>query len=155
MEYINRGADERGCVFCLAWQGEDQQRLVLYRGHTQLVLLNRYPYNPGHVLIAPSRHTSELAELSAPECTEMMGLLQCALRVLDAAMGPQGYNLGMNLGAIAGAGLADHLHLHVVPRWQGDTNFMPVVGETKVMPELLTETWRKLRPLFQGLGVRS
>lgn len=155
MEYVSRGSFESGCVFCLGGEDDDERRLVLLRGQSGFVILNRFPYNSGHLMIAPFRHTAALVDLTDAECAEVMALLQRAVRVLDAAMTPEGYNVGINVSAAAGAGIADHLHVHVVPRWQGDTNFMPVVGETKVMPELLADTWRRLRPLFVGKTKRA
>jgi ATP adenylyltransferase len=155
MAYIRATGDaDRGCIFCeLPAEGEDERNLVLGRGRHTFALLNRFPYNPGHLMIAPFRHVGDLGELRAEELTETMTFAQAALAALRTESGPHGFNLGINLGTIAGAGIADHVHLHVVPRWGGDTNFMPVVGQTKVLPELLAETWAKLRPhLEHGPG---
>jgi ATP adenylyltransferase len=156
MTYINassQGAGERpdGCVFCvLPAQGSDrdQENHILGRGRHSFVILNAFPYNPGHVMVAPFRHVGEYGELTPQELAEMMTLAGTAIRALQEASAAQGFNLGMNLGQVAGAGIADHLHLHLVPRWGGDTNFMPIVGQTKVLPELLDETYEKLRPYF-------
>ena len=153
MEYILRGEGEDGggCLFCdLAAAGRDQDEAnhLLARGRLSFVLLNAFPYNPGHLMVAPYRHVGDFEELTADELAELMAFAGRAIRALREESGPHGYNLGMNLGQVAGAGIADHLHLHLVPRWGGDTNFMPVVGQTKVLPELLAETDRRLRRHF-------
>jgi ATP adenylyltransferase len=153
MEYIRRGegGDGGGCLFCdLAAAGRDQDEAnhLLARGQLSFVLLNAFPYNPGHLMVAPYRHVGDFEELTAAELAELMAFAGRAIGALREESGPHGFNLGMNLGQVAGAGIADHLHLHLVPRWGGDTNFMPVVGQTKVLPELLDETYRRLRPWF-------
>lgn len=150
MEYIQAAKGEsEGCVFCeLPEKDDDEQVRILKRGERGFVVLNSYPYNPGHVMVAPFRHTGDLESLDAEEQLELGGLLQDAVRALREEMEPHGFNVGMNLGRIAGAGIPDHLHWHVVPRWSGDTNFMPIVGQTRVLPELLDETYRRLRPRF-------
>ena len=148
MQYVTAIERPPGCVFCISSPPDpedDERRLVVYRGAHAFIILNLYPYNPGHLLIAPYRHTAELGGLMSEECGELMALVQRALRALHDDRGPHGYNLGMNLGTVSGAGIVDHLHLHLVPRWQGDTNFMPVTGETKVIPELLKITAARLR----------
>ena len=153
MAYIKEhGSGERGgCIFCdLPAEGDDQRHHILARGREAFVMLNRFPYNPGHLLIAPYRHVGDYLELTAEELAETTALAGSAIRALREESSPHGFNLGMNLGSVAGAGIADHLHLHLVPRWGGDTNFMPVVGQTKVLPELLGETWTKLRAHFAG-----
>lgn len=154
MAYIN-GAEEptpRGCIFCLKdTAAEDQARQVLYRGEHAVVMMNRYPYTNGHLMIAPFRHTAELHELSDLEVLEMHHLSVMAQTVLREAMQPQGCNIGMNLGRAAGAGVEDHLHLHLVPRWIGDTNFMPVFSEVRVIPQHLEETYALLLKYFQRL----
>ena len=154
MEYIRRGdAGQRdGCLFCdlpAAPPSKDEANHLLARGKVSFALLNAFPYNPGHLMVAPYRHVGDYTELTAEELAEIMALAGDAIRALSEESGPHGYNLGMNLGQVAGAGIADHLHLHLVPRWGGDTNFMPVVGQTKVLPELLAETDRRLRPHFR------
>jgi ATP adenylyltransferase len=116
------------------------------------VMLNRYPYNSGHLMIIPHRHLRDVARLTPQECAEMMALLQRMVAALTAEYRPQGFNVGMNLGEVAGAGIAEHLHMHLVPRWGGDTNFMPVVGATKVLPEALEQTWTRLRAALARLG---
>lgn len=148
MAYVTGSARPPGCVFCISPTPDpedDQRRVVVFRGSHAFIILNIYPYSPGHLLIAPYRHTAELESLTAGESSELLLLAQRAVRALQTDDGPHGYNLGMNLGAVAGAGIADHLHLHVVPRWRGDTNFMPVIGQTRVLPELLDTTATKLR----------
>jgi ATP adenylyltransferase len=154
MEYIRRdeGGETRGCIFCdlpAADPGQDEANHLLARGEVSFALLNAFPYNPGHLMVAPYRHLGDYTGLTAEELAEIMALAGDAIRALAEESGPHGYNLGMNLGQVAGAGIADHLHLHLVPRWGGDTNFMPVVGQTKVLPELLAETDRRLRPHFR------
>jgi ATP adenylyltransferase len=154
MEYIRRGegGDEgKGCVFCdlpAADPEQDEANHLLARGDLSFVLLNAFPYNPGHLMAAPYRHIGDYLDLTAEELAEMTTFAGRAIRAMREDSGPHGFNLGMNLGEVAGAGIADHLHLHLVPRWGGDTNFMPVVGRTKVLPELLGETYRRLRPHF-------
>jgi ATP adenylyltransferase len=154
MDYIRRGSaegDKDGCIFCdLAAAGEDQdeEHHLLARGKVSFVMLNAFPYNPGHLMAAPYRHIGDYEELTADELAEMMAFAGTGIRAMREDSGAHGFNLGMNLGQVAGAGIADHLHLHLVPRWGGDTNFMPIVGQTKVLPELLDETYRRLRPRF-------
>jgi ATP adenylyltransferase len=152
MEYIRANKDEpedAGCVLCRIRDGEESER-VLARSDLGYVVLNKYPYNPGHVMIVPSRHVGDLEEVADEELLDLQRLLRRAVQALRDEMDPHGFNVGMNLGRIAGAGLPDHLHWHVVPRWSGDTNFMPVVGQTRVLPELLEETARRLRPRFSS-----
>jgi ATP adenylyltransferase len=144
LEYIQSADEQEGCVFCLARDGDDRERLVVHRGQHALVVLNKYPYASGHLMVAPNRHEGEFGELDADEVLEVHRLAATGLAVLAEAMRPQGFNLGWNLGRIAGAGVADHVHLHVVPRWAGDTNFMPVLADVKVLPEALEQTRQKL-----------
>lgn len=151
MSYISgeSGVPGNGCVFCLpAASEEDLSRLVLCRGETAFVILNKYPYTNGHLMVAPYRHTSDLRDLSAAQVLEMHRLLVLGQEVLRDVAAPQGFNVGMNLGRIAGAGIEDHLHLHLVPRWSGDTNFMPVFADVRVIPQHLEETYGKLREGF-------
>ena len=150
MAYIRQGTkDDDACVLCeLAAQGDDAANHILGRGEHAFAMLNAFPYNPGHLMAAPYRHVGDYEELTAAELAEMMAFAGRAIRAMREDSGAHGFNLGMNLGQVAGAGIADHLHLHLVPRWGGDTNFMPVVGRTKVLPELLGETYRRLRPRF-------
>lgn len=138
-----------GCPFCvLPDSGDDRESLIVTRRRLCYAILNAFPYNPGHLMIVPFRHLSAYTELRPEELHEMADLSQRAVRALADASGPDAYNLGWNVGAVAGAGIADHIHQHVVPRWDGDTNFMPVVGQTRVLPELLEETYERLRPVF-------
>jgi ATP adenylyltransferase len=149
MEYLEAVHDAEGCIFCdKPNQGDDAAALILARADSAFAMLNAYPYNPGHLMIAPFRHTADLDGLGEKEMADVDSLLQRSVRALTESVGPDGFNLGMNLGRVAGAGVADHLHWHVVPRWNGDTNFMAVVGETRVLPELLGETYAKMMPLF-------
>lgn len=133
-----------GCVLCDAMARPDEP-LVVHRGATAFVVLNKFPYNNGHLMIVPVRHVARLSDLTPDEGAEMMGLAQATERALAATYGPHGFNMGINLGRSAGAGIADHLHLHVVPRWDGDTSFMTVFGDTRVLPEELSETATRLR----------
>ena len=150
MELIEKGAKPQGCIFCdLPRATNDRENLILGRTRHTFAILNKFPYNNGHLMVVPRRHTAELAALSSEENSELAEMLRVAVRLLgSAAYEAQGYNLGMNLGQVAGAGIADHLHWHVVPRWNGDTNFMPVLGDVKVMIEHLSAGWDRLRPLF-------
>lgn len=141
------------CIFCTKPRlSDDDEGLIVHRGERCFVILNAFPYTNGHVMVAPYDHVAKLQALDPETATEMMALVQRCLRALDGTYGPQGYNLGANLGAVAGAGVEDHVHVHVVPRWQGDTNFMPVVGDTRVLPEHLGDTLRKVRTVFEGLA---
>ncbi len=147
----------QGCIFCdLPAQegaGNDRQNLILGRSARSFAILNRFPYNSGHLMVIPRRHTADFASLDAPESADLHQLLQTSLGLLAQTYQPQGFNIGMNLGRCAGAGIADHLHYHVVPRWNGDTNFMPVLGETKVIIEHLLAAYDRLRPAFdRALG---
>jgi ATP adenylyltransferase len=144
LEYIQSADQQEGCVFCRSAGLDDETGLVVHRGEHAFVLLNRYPYVSGHLMVAPYRHEGEFAALLADEALEVHSLSAQATDVLREVMSPQGYNLGWNLGRIAGAGIVDHVHQHVVPRWAGDTNFMPVLADVKVMPEALEATRRKL-----------
>jgi ATP adenylyltransferase len=144
LEYVQGTDEEDGCFFCLAIEGDDEERLVVHRGRRAIVLLNKFPYASGHLLVAPVRHVGEFGELEDDEALELHRLADQGLGVLSQEYAPQGYNLGWNLGRIAGAGVIDHVHLHVVPRWVGDTNFMPVLADLKVLPEHLTESRRRL-----------
>ncbi len=155
MEYIRdpeRSND--GCPFCTDDDAFDDSR-VLHRGQHAFVILNAYPYNPGHVMVIPYTHTDDYTTLTPGETHEMADLTQRAILALRTTVHPQGVNVGMNLGTVAGAGIADHLHQHVVPRWGGDTNFMPVIGQTRVLPELMSNTYELLKPAFDATGLRS
>lgn len=152
-QYIKSSAEsEEGCVLCNIYQANnDREKLLLYRGAHAFVMLNLYPYNPGHLMVVPYEHTADFAELQPKIATEIMALGQRSVGILQAEMNPHGFNLGMNLGRVAGAGVDQHLHLHVVPRWNGDMNFMPVIGGIKLIPEALDDTYAALRPHFDAL----
>jgi ATP adenylyltransferase len=139
------------CIFCDAVQRGDDESYILYRGASNFVLLNRYPYATGHLMIAPYEHVARMAQTSSASSAEMMELARAAERILEATYSPAGLNMGMNLGQAGGAGIAEHIHLHVLPRWIGDANFMTVVGNTRVMPESLEQTYLKLREPFGTL----
>jgi len=150
-QYVTKPEEAGVCVFCAAAQSSDDARtLVVYRGAANFVILNRYPYCSGHVMVVPYQHVATLEELSDESLFEMIRLARTCEKHLRAAYRPDGLNFGINLGKSAGAGIAGHLHLHALPRWTGDTNFMTVVGETRVVPESLDVTWEKLRAAFQG-----
>ena len=143
---------EPGCFLCrTSREKQDRRNLILYRGEKCFVILNRYPYNNGHVMIAPYRHLGRLEGLEPDELTELMTVAQLCVRTLKSGLKPQGINLGMNLGKVSGAGVADHIHLHLVPRWQGDTNFMPIFAQTKVVSVGLADTYRLLKREFKSL----
>jgi len=137
-----------GCIFCDAQARGDSEPLLIHQGARSFVILNKFPYNNGHLMVVPNRHVGRLAGLDGPELSELMTLTQASERVLEAVYHPHGFNVGLNLGKPAGAGVLDHLHWHVVPRWDGDTNFMTVVGETRVLPEELPVTVARLRAAF-------
>ena len=145
MSYIAAPKHE-GCIFCdFPAEHCDDEYYILYRGTTCFVILNLYPYNPGHMMVVPYRHTNLYEDLTDDEYLEISRLTARIMRTLKHLMGPDGFNTGMNLGKTAGAGIADHLHLHVVPRWNGDNNFMPVLADTRVLPEAMEMTYRKLK----------
>jgi ATP adenylyltransferase len=147
--YVTGQDPETGCVFCRKIEEtRDEENLVLYRGLNNFVLLNLYPYTSGHLMIAPYRHIGQLSLADDATWTELMHLTRKAEQAIQTAYRPEGINLGMNLGKSAGAGIADHIHMHVLPRWQADSNFISVIGETRVLPEALSDTYRKLKPLF-------
>ncbi|OQW96415.1 MAG: HIT family hydrolase [Verrucomicrobia bacterium A1] len=149
IEYIKE-VPKGGCFLCdiLRAGGDDRVNLVLKRGTVCAVVMNRYPYNNGHLMVAPYRHVARLADLTPAERLETMDLLDLSVAVLTSAIRPDGFNIGINLGRVAGAGLETHLHTHIVPRWTGDTNFMPVIGDTKVIPQALDDLWVTLRAAF-------
>ena len=152
MEYIRAARNEpEGCILCdLPQRGDDARARILARADHGFAVLNTYPYNPGHLMVAPFRHVGDLEGLEPDELLDVSRLLQASIRALREEMGPEGFNVGMNLGRVAGAGIPDHIHWHVVPRWNGDTNFMPVIGETRVLPELLDETYARLAARLRG-----
>ena len=151
LAYIKGGVGDDRCPFCVVPTLDDSDGLVVLRGDHVFAVLNLYPYTAGHLMVVPYRHVAEYDELTADEAAEVAMRTAQALRVLRAAAGAQGFNVGMNLGSVAGAGIAGHLHQHVVPRWGGDTNFMPVVGHTKVLPELLGATRDMLAAAWSDL----
>jgi ATP adenylyltransferase len=151
MEYIQANKDvvEDRCVFCaLLEEGDPDGERILRRDQVAFAALAKYPYAPGHILVLPTRHAADVEDLTADEQLAISSLVQRAVRILREVSEPHGFNIGLNLGRVAGAGIPEHLHWHVVPRWSGDTNFMPVIGDTRVLPELLDETFAKLRPGF-------
>jgi len=153
LEYVTGSKPEAGCVFCrAAASAREADSLIVFERRACYVILNRYPYNNGHLMVVPSRHVPSLAALTAEELHEMADLMQLTERVLDEAYRPQGVNVGINLGTSAGAGVLEHVHMHLVPRWSGDTNFMTVVGETRVLPEDLQHSAARLRPIFARLA---
>jgi ATP adenylyltransferase len=148
IDYV-REAKPEGCIFCQKPQEEaDQDNLILYRGEHCFVIMNLYPYNNGHLMVVPYRHVNTLQELTPEELAEMMEQVNLCLDVLQELMAPGGFNLGMNLGTAAGAGIKDHVHMHVVPRWVGDTSFMPVLCDTRVIVEGIQGCYDRLKPLF-------
>ena len=148
MQYMSEAGKTEGCLFCNLLQADDETVHIVHRGDAAFVVLNAYPYNTGHLMVAPNRHVGEAGDLASDERKEIFDLTCRSVDVIRDAMGADGFNTGMNLGSVAGAGVPGHLHMHVVPRWDGDTNFMPVVGATKVLPELLGDTAARLRPGF-------
>ncbi len=151
MEFI-KDPKKAGCVFCdLPKENDDKKNLILHRGEKAYVILNKYPYNNGHLMIVPYRHEKDFDSLVPDEGNELFGLAQKAYGVLRTALSPEGYNLGMNLGVSGGAGIRDHLHLHIVPRWNGDTNFMPVLADVKSVPQHLSTSYDELETGFRRL----
>mgnify|MGYP001028469684 CR=1 FL=1 len=145
MEYI-AAAKENGCILCQKpLEKDDETNLILYRGRSNFIILNSFPYNPGHLMIAPYRHLARLEDLTGEELTEHFVIVKKSVKLLTEVMKPMGFNIGLNIGRAAGAGIEEHIHTHVVPRWQGDTNFMPVLSDTKVVPEALKATYHKLK----------
>ena len=147
--YVTQEVPQKGCIFCNKMQQtNDEENLVLYRGVNNFVLLNLFPYISGHLMIAPYSHIGELSLADDATWMEMMSLTRKAERALQKAYRPDGINLGMNLGKSAGAGIADHIHMHVLPRWHADSNFLTTIAETRVLPEVLSDTYQRLKPLF-------
>lgn len=154
MDYI-LGQKSSSCIFCHNSKTKhNKNKLLLYGGTFSLVLLNRYPYSNCHLLVAPRKHTDSLTSLNQEESIDLFATLTCSVELLKEAIQPEGFNIGMNLGRVAGAGIENHLHLHIVPRWCGDTNFMPVVAESMVMPEHLKKAYDRLLPFFKNLPQR-
>lgn len=151
MSYILGGEKPSGCIFCQAADGVGYDNLVLGVGETCLAMMNKYPYNNGHVLVAPKRHVPDLASLAENELDALMHNVRLATMALKEIMNPEGMNVGLNLGRAAGAGIEEHMHFHIVPRWNGDTNFMTVLGEVRSIPEHIAATHQKLKPYFSDL----
>jgi ATP adenylyltransferase len=150
LEYI-KGPKDGECIFCAAEQlADDESAYIVHRGEHCFVILNAFPYNNGHVMVAPYAHQASIEGLDEATLTEMMLLAQRSIGVLRDEYGPEGFNIGINQGKIAGAGVEDHAHLHVVPRWGADTNFMPVVGGTRVLPQVLSDSWKALSERFRN-----
>jgi ATP adenylyltransferase len=145
-EYFDRDKNSPTCVFCeAAHQPDNPENLIIFRGKLAFVILNRYPYTSGHLMVVPYAHCKDVVDLPDETLLEIMQFTQKAVSVLGQEYQPQGFNIGMNLGAVAGAGITEHLHMHVVPRWQGDANFVSVIGQTRVLPETLEETYHRMR----------
>ncbi len=155
LAYVTGTSDAQGCVFCDALGNDAAAPLVLFRGPHCYVILNLYPYNNGHLMVVPNRHIASLAGCAPEELNEMMELTRRAELALTEAYHPQGLNVGINIGRSAGAGVVDHVHIHAVPRWTGDTNFISVIGQVRVLPEELEETARRLRPIFERLATEA
>lgn len=150
MEYILSDRKSAGCIFCPGRdRSQDRERLILCVGRLTMVVMNKYPYINGHLLVAPIRHVPELALLSKEEMQDLIGMVQNAVDILKKEMAPDGFNVGLNMGKVAGAGVEEHMHFHIVPRWNGDHNYMTVLGEVRVIPEHIKETYQKLLPHFE------
>ncbi len=148
IEYIQMEKAE-GCVLCdKPRQSSDAQNYILYRGDKNFISMNSYPYNPGHLIVAPYRHIASLEQLTDEELNEHFEIVSRSIKILRQVFNPSGFNIGINMGKVAGAGIDDHFHTHIVPRWQGDTNFMPVISDVRVLPEALAETYEKLNGKF-------
>ncbi|HXG95195.1 MAG TPA: HIT domain-containing protein [Blastocatellia bacterium] len=147
-KYIASADRQPGCVFCRILEGSDENNYIVHRARLNFIVLNLFPYTSGHLMIVPYEHKAQLADVSEEVTAEMIELAKRAQRALEAEYHPDGFNIGMNLGRSAGAGVADHLHLHVVPRWTGDANFVSIIGETRVLPEDLATTYQKLKKYF-------
>ena len=156
MPYIEQSTPEPGCLFCTkAAADDDEQNLILHRADACFVMMNLYPYNSGHLMVVPYQHVGRLDEVYPATGAKMFEAAQLSVQILTEALHPHGFNLGINQGRTAGAGVADHIHLHVVPRWDGDTNFVPVLADATVIPELLSATYAKLRPFCPRAGSAS
>jgi ATP adenylyltransferase len=149
MGYILSNDKDNGCIFCPGKsRDKDEERLILSVGTHTLVVMNRYPYNNGHLLVAPVKHVGGLEQLNDEEALDLLGMVRKTVGILREVMSPEGFNVGLNLGRVAGAGMEEHLHFHVVPRWKGDTNFMTVLGDVRVISEHIKETYKKLLPYY-------
>ncbi|MGC8668051.1 MAG: HIT family protein [Chthonomonadales bacterium] len=149
MRYIEVADEAEGCIFCVKpAQQQDAENLLLLRGDRCFIMLNAFPYSNGHLMVSPYRHTADLNDLEDAELLELMALTRRGINLLKRACRPDGFNVGINLGRVAGAGIADHVHVHIVPRWSGDTNFMAVIGDTRVIPESLEAAYYRLKELL-------
>jgi len=147
-------AKKTSCIFCEAQKRSDDDSLILLRGRHSYVIMNLYPYNTGHVMVVPYRHVADYTELTRDEALEIHLLIKISLEAIREAYEPHGFNIGINLGRVAGAGIKDHIHVHIVPRWNGDTNFMPVIGGVKVISQDVNESYKYLKPYFQRVAER-
>jgi ATP adenylyltransferase len=155
MDYILE-EKQRGCIFCKKpMEKRNKANLILHRGRHAFVMMNKFPYNNGHLMVIPKRHCPDLEQLDDKELQDLLFLLRVSTRILREMLRPEGFNIGMNIGKVGGAGVDDHIHFHIVPRWIGDTNFMPVLGETKIIPEYLEKTYEKLHAAFRDLFQRK
>lgn len=153
MEYILSEEKGESCIFCPGDdRAQDEERLMLYVGSLSMVMMNRFPYNNGHLLVAPIKHVKGLEDLSHEETLDILLMVRRSINILKETMNPEGFNVGLNLGRVAGAGMEEHMHFHIVPRWNGDNNYMTVVGEVRVIPEHINETYGRLRPYFEKLS---
>lgn len=155
MDYILASHKERKCIFCPLENQTDEQRLILCRTPQAMVMLNRYPYSYGHLMVAPIRHTKDLNKLDPAEMAEILQKMGQAINILKEMCNPNGFNVGMNLGRVAGAGILHHLHFHIIPRWRGDHNFMPTVADIRIIPEHLSQTYSRFRPYFAKLETQA
>ena len=152
MEYILSNKKDEACIFCPGDdRGLDKERLVLHVGSLTMVVMNKYPYNNGHLLVAPIQHVSDMDGLSNKESLDLLLMVRQSISILKKTMNPEGFNVGLNLGHVAGAGVEEHMHFHIVPRWGGDTNYMTVLGDARVIPEHIKETYGKLKPFFNEI----
>lgn len=151
MSYIKSAERMSECFLCEALSKSDSEALIVHRSGRVFVILNAYPYNTGHVMVAPYRHVADLEGLDGEESVDLLETVKRSIRALKSEYTPQGFNVGINLGRVSGAGLESHVHVHIVPRWSGDTNFMPIVGGAKVLPEDLGTTWSRLRKAFESV----
>lgn len=153
MEYILSEEKDESCIFCPGDdRAQDEERLILHVGSLSMVMMNRFPYNNGHLLVAPIKHVKGLEDLSQEETLDILLMVRRSISILKEIMDPEGFNVGLNLGRVAGAGMEEHMHFHIVPRWNGDNNYMTVVGEVRVIPEHINETYGRLRPYFEKLS---
>jgi ATP adenylyltransferase len=155
MDYILE-EKQKGCIFCKKpLEKRNKVNLILHQGRHAFVMMNKFPYNNGHVMVVPKRHCPDLEQLDDKELQDLLFLLRASARILREMLRPDGFNIGMNIGKVGGAGVDDHIHFHIVPRWIGDTNFMPVLGETRIIPEYLEKTYEKLHSAFMDLSQRK